>query len=216
MKHICSFDCGYKCGGRSTRFRGIVWPEDLSRARKRVTLQEEEKGRSNRRKRDRQLEAEVVLRENEETAMGWVGKRSVPRNMTITCKRGNCEVLPSSYIGMTTTKLSRRLTCHFTSGTPKSILLEKHGITITRKYIEENTEMVDMCADIRRLPILEALYIKDNNPKLNVQAHDLKALPSMRRTKGSDIQPAETQSEEKQKPSTNDRRPLTRKAARLL
>ncbi len=36
-----------------------------------------------------------------------------------TCKRRNCKVLPSTYIGMTTTKLSRRLTCHLTSGAPR-------------------------------------------------------------------------------------------------
>ena len=39
----------------------------------------------------------------------------------------------------------------------------------------------DMCTDVRRLPILEALYIKDLNPKLKVQANDLQVLPSMRR-----------------------------------
>ncbi|KAG0712496.1 hypothetical protein GWK47_018353 [Chionoecetes opilio] len=127
----------------------------------------------------------------------------------ITCKRGNCEVLPSSYIGMTTTKLFRRLICHLTSGTPKSHLLEKHGISITRTFLEENAEMFDVCADVRRPPILEALYIKDINPKLNVQAYDLQALPSMRRKKGSDIQPAETQNKEEQKSSTNERRPFT-------
>ncbi|KAG0714836.1 hypothetical protein GWK47_013339 [Chionoecetes opilio] len=134
----------------------------------------------------------------------------------ITCKRGNCEVLPSSYIGMTTTKLSRCLTCHLTSGAQKNHLLEKHGITIARKFLKENTEVVDMCADVWRLPILEALFIKYINPKLNVQAHDLQALPSMRRKKGSDIQLPVTQSREKQKSSTNERRPLTRDAARLL
>ncbi|KAG0712099.1 hypothetical protein GWK47_019202 [Chionoecetes opilio] len=73
--------------------------------------------------------------------------------------------------------------------------------------------MVDMCADVRQLPILEALYIKDNNPKLNVQAHDLQAPPSMKRTKGSDIQPTATQSKEEQKPSTNERRPLRPEAS---
>ncbi|KAG0720041.1 hypothetical protein GWK47_049321 [Chionoecetes opilio] len=142
--------------------------------------------------------------------------RSHNQQFWIMCKRGNCEVLPSSYIGMTTTKLSRRLTCYLTSGASKSHLPVKHDIIITRNFLEENTEMVDVCADARRLPISEALYIKDNNPKLNVQAHDLQALPSMRRTKGSDIQPTETQSREEQKSSTNDRRPLTREAARLL
>ncbi|KAG0713372.1 hypothetical protein GWK47_016377 [Chionoecetes opilio] len=109
---------------------------------------------------------------------------------------------------MTITKLSRHLICQLTSGTRKSHLLEKHDITITIHFLEENTDMVDMCADVRQLPILEALYIKDNNPKLNVQAHDLQAPPSMKRTKGSDIQPTATQSKEEQKPSTNERRPL--------
>ncbi|KAG0728483.1 hypothetical protein GWK47_032361 [Chionoecetes opilio] len=114
--------------------------------------------------------------------------------------------LPSSYIGMTTTKLSRRLTCHLTSGAPKSHLLEKHGIIITRTFLEENTELVDMCADVRRLPILEALYIKDINPKFNVQANDLQALPSMKRTKANNSLLTEKQSEES---TTNKRRPLT-------
>ncbi|KAG0727797.1 hypothetical protein GWK47_033881 [Chionoecetes opilio] len=88
-----------------------------------------------------------------------------------------------------------------------------------------------MCADVRRLPILEALYIKDINPKLNVQANDLQALPSMKRTKSNNSLLTEKQSEEsttnkrrpltetkineKQKLSTNQRRPLTRAAARL-
>ncbi|KAG0695838.1 hypothetical protein GWK47_026777 [Chionoecetes opilio] len=124
----------------------------------------------------------------------------------ITCKRGNCEVLPSSYIGMTTKKLSRRLTCHLTSGAPKSHLLEKHGIIITTTFLEENTELVDMCADVRRLPILEALYIKEINPKLNVQANDLQALPSMKRTKANNSLLTEKQSEES---TANKRLPLT-------
>ncbi|KAG0727222.1 hypothetical protein GWK47_035100 [Chionoecetes opilio] len=139
-----------------------------------------------------------------------------PQRQRITCKRGNCEVLPFSYIGMTTTKLSRRLTCHLTSGTPKKHLLEKHGITITRHFLEENTEMVYMCADVRRLPIFRSTVHKRYQSKINVQAYDLQALPSMRRTKSSDIQPAEMQSREEQKSSTNQRRPLTRAAARLL
>ena len=99
-----------------------------------------------------------------------------------TCKQGNCEVLPSTYIGMTTMRLSRRLSFHLQSGAPRNHLREIHGISITRKILEDNTEIVTTCADNRRLPILEALYIKETNPTLNQQADDLQALPSLRRT----------------------------------
>ena len=100
-----------------------------------------------------------------------------------TCKQGNCEVLPSTYIGMTTTKLSRRLTMHLAAGAPKKHLKEEHSIAITRKTLEENIEIIDRCLDGRRLSILEALHIKENNPKLNIQSEDLQALPSMKKAK---------------------------------
>ncbi|XP_050704115.1 uncharacterized protein LOC126989586 [Eriocheir sinensis] len=101
------------------------------------------------------------------------------------CTRGNCEVLSSSYIGMTTMRLSRRLTFHLSAGAPKRHLREEHGETITRSTLEENIEILDTCQDRRRLPILEALYIQELKPKLNIQAEDLQALPSMRRQAGS-------------------------------
>ena len=98
-----------------------------------------------------------------------------------TCNRGNCEVLPASYIGMTTTTLSRRLSYHLNAGAPKQHLRSEHGITLTRKMLEENTEIIDTCNDVRRLPVMEALYIKEFSPTMNIQASDLQALPSMRR-----------------------------------
>ncbi|XP_076044740.1 uncharacterized protein LOC143027348 [Oratosquilla oratoria] len=99
-----------------------------------------------------------------------------------TCTRGNCEALPSTYIGMTTMRLSRRLSYHLTSGAPKNHLREAHGITLVRETLEKNTEILDLCTDDRRLPILEAFYIKELSPILFVQAEDLRALPSMRQT----------------------------------
>ena len=90
-----------------------------------------------------------------------------------TCTRGNCEVLPSTYIGMTTTTLSRRLTFHLSSGAIKQHLQSDHSTAITRKILEENTEIIDTCKDERRLPIAEALFIKENSPKLNRQQIDL-------------------------------------------
>ena len=100
------------------------------------------------------------------------------------CKRGNCEVLNNSYIGMTTTKLSRRLTFHLAAGAPKKHLREEHGTQLTREILEENTEILEICGDSRRLAILEALYIIEMDPKLNIQADDLKSLPSIRRAAG--------------------------------
>ncbi|XP_050699344.1 uncharacterized protein LOC126986892 [Eriocheir sinensis] len=99
-----------------------------------------------------------------------------------TCNQGNCEVLSSTYVGMTTTRLSRRLTFHLASGAPKKHLKKQHRINITREMLENNTEILTTCPDTRRLPILEALYIKATNPTLNMQAEDLQALPSARRT----------------------------------
>ncbi|KAG0720802.1 hypothetical protein GWK47_000698 [Chionoecetes opilio] len=73
------------------------------------------------------------------------------------------------------------------------------------KFLEQNTELVDMCADVRRLPILEELYIKEINPMLNVQANDLQALPSMKRTKAKNSLLTEKPSEDQ---TTNQRLPL--------
>ena len=58
----------------------------------------------------------------------------------------------------------------------------KHGVKLTRKQLQDNTEIITICKNERRLPILEALNIKITNPSLNSQATDLQALPSMRRS----------------------------------
>ena len=99
-----------------------------------------------------------------------------------TCTKGNCATLPSAYIGMTTMKLGNRLSSHRYLGAPKNHMKNQHQITITKEDLETNTEILATCTDTRRLPILEALYIKELNPSINIQAHDLQALPSVRRT----------------------------------
>ena len=99
-----------------------------------------------------------------------------------TCSKGNCEVLPSTYIGMTTTKLERRLTCHLYAGALKNHNTHEHGTLPKKQDFQDNTEVIATYTDSRRLPILEALYIKELNPSLNTQSHDLLALPSARRS----------------------------------
>ena len=98
-----------------------------------------------------------------------------------TCKQGNCAALHSTYIGMTSMKLTRRLSYHLTSGAPKTHMEKTHKTTLTRKILEDNTDIITTCNDIRRLPIIEALCIKEMEPTLNIQHQDLQALPSMKR-----------------------------------
>ena len=102
-----------------------------------------------------------------------------------TCNRGNCAALPSTYIGMTTMKLVERLKSHKYAGAPKSHMRQDHQANISKEDLEGNTEVLASCNDRKRLQILEALYIKELKPSLNVQALDLQALPSMRRNASS-------------------------------
>ena len=102
-----------------------------------------------------------------------------------TCSRGNCAALPSSYIGMTTMRLTRRLSYHLSNGAPKNHA-KMHKVTLERKHLEENTEIIATCNDDRRLAIIEALYIKELGPSLNCQRTDLQALPSMKRHPGTE------------------------------
>ena len=86
-----------------------------------------------------------------------------------TCPYGDCKLRNNMYIGMTTTSLSRRLTMHLQNGTPKEHTLQEHNINLTRKILEENTEIINKTTDFRRLIILEALHIQNLKPGLNLQ-----------------------------------------------
>ena len=99
-----------------------------------------------------------------------------------TCKLGDCATQPSTYIGMTTMKLSRRLSYHLSSGAPKNHHRDAHQIVLDRETLDKNTEIIAINQDERRLAILEALFIKDLSPNLNTQALDLQALPSVKRS----------------------------------
>ena len=59
-----------------------------------------------------------------------------------TCSSGNCAALPSTYIGMTTTKLTRRLTLHLSNGAPKKHAEEAHGIRLTREMLVRGTSIL--------------------------------------------------------------------------
>ena len=87
------------------------------------------------------------------------------------CVQDDCEHLPkSSYIGLTTTTLSRRITMHLSSGGPKNHNLAAHKETpISRDLMVENTRILRRENDNRRLQIYESLLIQQKYPEINNQ-----------------------------------------------
>jgi hypothetical protein len=87
------------------------------------------------------------------------------------CLKEGC-ILPQNinYIGLTSTTLSRRLTCHLQAGGPKNHMREAHNETISRATLEAWTSIVMRCPDTTRLSIAEALIIKDESPAINLQS----------------------------------------------
>ena len=75
----------------------------------------------------------------------------------------------SSYIGHTTTSLSRRMTMHLQSGGPMTHTLSDHGRRLQRSELVTNTTILTKCPLQRKLKILEAVYIRDKDPMINRQ-----------------------------------------------
>ena len=85
------------------------------------------------------------------------------------CPHEDCRLHSVSYIGSTTTTLSRRLTMHLRDGSPKEHMYQRHGSNLTRKDLTENTIIIASSNVPSRLRILEALHIKDKTPSINKQ-----------------------------------------------
>ena len=74
-----------------------------------------------------------------------------------------------TYIGCTTTSLSRRLTMHGQNGSSYKHLYDAHHCKPTRELLTENTTIIARDVNRYRLGIKEALLIIHNAPSLNVQ-----------------------------------------------
>ena len=86
------------------------------------------------------------------------------------CTLGDCARLPNStYIGHTSTTVSRRITMHLQEGGPLRHLDRCHNVPLTRDMMVCNTSILARCSDKRRLQILEAVYIRDMDPIINRQ-----------------------------------------------
>ena len=106
-----------------------------------------------------------------------------------TCQNEDCRPPVTSYIGMTRTKLTRRLTYHLQSGAIKKHYQEVHGVRLTREELVSGTEILDYEINPGRLAILEALYIKEERPAMNLQYEELFVLPTLKRPREHHITP---------------------------
>ena len=89
-----------------------------------------------------------------------------------TCPLGNCisSDPKSSYIGSTTTTLSRRLTCHlYPQSSIHQPLTQPHcpPPSNMRTILNDNTNILHHSFHTQKLHILEALYIKKLQPSIN-------------------------------------------------
>ena len=86
------------------------------------------------------------------------------------CPIGDCARRSnSSYIGYTTTTLSRRITMHLQNGAPEKHVRTVHGTNLTRSMMVNNTNIIARCSRKKKLTTLEAVYIRDRDPAINRQ-----------------------------------------------
>jgi hypothetical protein len=119
--------------------------------------------------------SELVVRNNPIVTTTDLKKSSVVYEYS--CPLGDCKLL-SKYIGMTETSLSRRLTCHLTAGAPKQHTILVHGEKLTRAMLVDNTSILAQASDKKRLQFLEAIFITEKKPSLNIQSSSFDILPS--------------------------------------
>ena len=114
--------------------------------------------------------ANLVINNNSSPQINKLQKTNLVYRFT--CPLGDCisNVQKSSYIGYTTTTLSRRLTCHLTEHSS----IKKHISNIhncpssnIRKILIDNTTILATNNNKIKLQILEALFIKNQHPSIN-------------------------------------------------
>lgn len=88
------------------------------------------------------------------------------------CNTGDCALRSNaSYIGHTTTTLSRRVTSHLQEGGPRRHLREQHQQVLTRDQMTSNIKILARSENRRKLQILEAVFIRDMDPLINRQVN---------------------------------------------
>ena len=94
-----------------------------------------------------------------------------------TCPEEGCKLLPNaSYIDVTTTSVSRRLTMHASEGSIRKHMIQTHNKTPSRQDLVNNTKILKQCNNSKKLHILERVYITQDTPIINIQTDTVSTL----------------------------------------
>ena len=97
------------------------------------------------------------------------------------CPIGECAHHNFTYIGMTTTTLSRRLTMHKQDGTIKKHFADKHHLNLERLHLDNNTKIIYKNSNYFKLKLAESILIDKKQPSLNIQQQNFTILPTHRK-----------------------------------
>ena len=64
---------------------------------------------------------------------------------------------------------------------------EEHGSSLTREMLVANTEIIDSFTNPKKLKYLEAIYINNLKPSLNIQGINTIVLPSDREIRTKNV-----------------------------
>ena len=106
--------------------------------------------------------SQLLLRNSPASPSSDMKKRNVV--YLFRCQEVRC---PHSYVGMTTTRLSKRLSCHLQEGAIYKHFQQEHNKVLTRDILVSSTKILDYAPDHVRLRFLEALHILESKPTLN-------------------------------------------------
>ena len=90
---------------------------------------------------------------------------------------GGC---PHTYIGLTTMRLAKRISCHCQEGNIFQHIRHTHSQNPTKKEIENSFSIIGQTNDQTRLKFLEAILIDIHKPTLNV-TNEVLILPTLKR-----------------------------------
>ena len=90
---------------------------------------------------------------------------------------GGC---PHSYIGMTTMRLAKRISCHCQEGNIYQHIMHSHNRRPTKPEIENSFAIIGQTNNQTKLRFLEALLISQQKPTLNI-TNEVLILPTLKR-----------------------------------
>ena len=96
-----------------------------------------------------------------------------------TCTVGDCSRLNSRYIGVTSKRLTQRLTMHLQNGAIRAHHHAEHSDQLRREHLVNNTIILDRQQHKKRRDISEAVHIHFYKPSINIQQQTLPSLPSL-------------------------------------